>query len=284
MGTMILHNVLLWIAQIQPIHRQDVYQKPKNPCAVAVFAVLVAIGSGCASNAAKDTAKPDEQGQQLSAAENSDVEIEPTVVSYTEYKDPLIGLNRAVFAFNDVSYRYALIPLSKGYIKVVPDPVKKGIGNFFYNLKTPIYLVNNTLQLKPKLAATNVVRFGINSTFGLLGLFDPAKNWFDMERAESHLNDTLIHYGAGYGFYLVLPFSGPSDLRSGVSTLGDYFLTPTVYLLDSPERTAVQAFDGFQDFAPQAERYERVRDEADDPYIFFRNFYLQRIMRDAEYD
>lgn len=209
--------------------------------------------------------------------------IKPTVVSYPDYNDPLIKLNRTVFAFNDFTYRYALIPLSKGYLNIVPTPIQTGISNFFYNIKTPIYAFNHLLQGEPRPAGNALLRFGINFTVGILGFFDPARDWWRMERQEIHLQDTLASYGAGYGFYLVLPIIGPSDARNGVSRIGDYFLNPIVYTIDSPRSTYAQAFDGFHAFAPNATNYEKLRDKSRDPYIFFRNMYLQGIQRDEDY-
>ncbi len=202
---------------------------------------------------------------------------------YSDYRDPLIGMNRAIFTFNDVTYRYLLIPLSKGYRWLVPDPVETGIGNFFHNLKTPIYVVNDLFQLEPKPLGRHLSRFVINSTIGVLGLFDPAQAWFGLERKETSFEDTLADYGAGYGIYLVLPFFGPSDVRNGTAQVVDYFLNPVPYLTDEPETTVIQAYDNFQAFAPGAETYETLRRTRDDPYIFFRNLYLQGVQRDARH-
>ncbi len=264
-----------------------------NGAARFAFLVLLSLsisGTGCASlrsGAEADRSASRYQsgaarlpfpGSRMTAPEGTNL-----VVSYKDYRDPLIGLNRGIFAFNDVLYRYALIPISKGYVWVMPDPAEKCIGNFFQNLKSPIYLVNQLLQFKPRDMGRTVVRFGINTTLGIAGLFDPARAWFDIPRAETHLDDTLAQYGAGYGLYLVLPIFGPSDIRNSISTVGETFLNPIPYLLDRPESTIVQGYDYFQEFAPTAERYETLRKKTDDPYIFFRNLYLQGVQRDADY-
>ena len=256
---------------------------------------LIALGSGCASlNQPQENvgrtyvpvetpASEVDQGVKVIDAPEGIPDVEPTVVSYTDYNDPLEGFNRAMFTFNDVAYRYALIPLASGYVQVVPLPVRNSVTNFFYNLKTPIYFVNNALQLEGALACRNLARFVINSTLGLAGLFDPAADWFGLERAEAHFDDTLMKYGAGYGVYLVLPFFGPSDLRDGTSAITDYFLNPVTYLMDNPEKFGVKAFDYLQDYSSDAERYNALREKSDDPYILFRNLYLQSIMRDTDY-
>ena len=205
---------------------------------------------------------------------------EPTVVGAPRARDPLIWLNRGVFAFNDVAYRFALIPLAKGYNKV-PRAARRGVGNFFHNLRSPVYFLNHALQLRAARAGRTLGRLVVNSTAGIGGLFDPADAWLGWEREESHLHNTLASYGAGYGLYLVLPLLGPSDLRSGVSIGAESFLSPIPYVLGDPEGMALRAFDPFQEFTPRADDYLTLRAKAEDPYIFFRNLHLQGIQRDA---
>lgn len=210
-------------------------------------------------------------------------EPEPTVVSYTEYRDPLIRVNRVIFKFNDVTYHYLLIPLTKGYRKLVPDPIERGIRNFFYNIKTPVYAVNHLLQGKPKPFGRTLLRFGINTTIGLLGFFDPAKSKFNIKKEETHFENTLAHYGVDYGIYLVIPIMGPADIRRGVGSFVDGFLNPIPYFVEFPWSFAIAGFDNFQNFAPVAKRYDKLRRKPDDPYIYFRNLYLQGVQRDADY-
>lgn len=208
----------------------------------------------------------------------------PTVVSFENYKDPFIRVNRYIFAFNHKAYRYLLIPLAKGYQKAVPDPAQKSIGNFFYNIKTPIYIFNHVLQANPQGALNNTLRFGINSTVGILGLFDPAAQWFQIEKAETHLEQTISHYGLGYGVYLVLPLLGSSDTRNGFSLIMDYMLNPLNYAgIKGSERVLLYSADYINDFSPLADQYLKIYAKAEDPYLFFRNMYLQGVQRDELY-
>jgi phospholipid-binding lipoprotein MlaA len=262
---------------------------------LAAMAAAMLMVSGCATQAAKPVEgeqvvveKPPDESSAADngSSENSSsetVHIDPNVVSYDEYHDPLMPMNRFIFGFNDVVSRYALIPLGKGYARVVPDVVDRRVENFFYNVGSPIYAVNHLLQKEPADSGRSLLRFGINSTLGLLGLFDPAAAWFDLDRRENDFAATLAHYDAGYGAYLVLPFLGPSDLRNGTGRVVDYFLHPIPYVLDQPESSAVIAYGYFHDFAQDAESFERLRDQSDDPYIFMRNLHLQKIQRDAAY-
>ena len=211
--------------------------------------------------------------------------IEPNVVSYTiveEVDDPLIRLNRVIFAFNDVSYRYVLIPFARVYNEV-PTPVRSSIGNFFDNIKSPIPFTNHLLQGEARQAGVDFLRFGINSTVGLLGFFDPATKWFELERANTGFGATLARYNVNHGAYLVMPFAGPSNLRDGTGTMVDSFLNPLAYILEQPDGTITRVFDNMQEFSPTAPAYLELRKNSTDLYIFMRNAHLQDIQRDAEF-
>lgn len=250
-------------------------QKIRIPSFILTLLLALSL-AGCA------TLEDDVAAAQQSGGNNA-TDIEPTVVSYRDFRDPLERVNRAIFVFNDVSYRYVFVPLARGYNRALPAPVRQGVGNFFNNLQAPVHLINNTLQWRPKAAGATIARFGINTTIGILGLFDPAENWFGIEPADASLDETLAKYGAGYGFYLVVPFLGPSSLRAGSSALVEGYFHPIAYLTDDRERIIIQGIDYFQDFAPQADGYVQMVEQSDDPYLFIRNFYLQSLLRDAEF-
>lgn len=243
---------------------------PEGPRWQALILAAV-LACGCAS-----------AGERRAGAKPPPGGLEPTVVASAKYRDPLIGLNRATFAFNDFTYRRVLIPISKGYVWAVPAPARRSVGNFFHNIRTPIYVANDVLQLEPRPLGRHLARFVINSTVGVGGLFDPAQAWFGLKKTATGFEDTLAGYGVGYGIYLVLPIFGSSDVRNGVSLVADYFLNPIPYLTEDPATSAVMAYDNFQEFAADADKYEELRRRLDDPYIFFRNLHLQGVQRDAE--
>lgn len=240
---------------------------------VSLAGLLIACLSGCAG-----------QTQKAQPATVPESQPEPTVVAHREYHDPLIRVNRAMFAFNDVVYRYAMIPIAEGYQWLLPQRVRDSIGNAFHNIKMPIRSINYLAQGNARAAGIDVTRFVINSTIGIAGLFDPAAHWFSLERSENSFEQTVSHYGGGYGIYLVLPFLGPSDLRNGSAVIADYLLNPIPYLTSQPDTSLIMATDQLQSFGPQANRYEKLRAESEDPYLFFRNLYLQSVQRDAAYD
>lgn len=271
---------------------------PAHPAMVNASRVLpallaAAVLCGCASQAADpvpaetvpvpEDEPAGETGSDAGASGDEAVTIDPNVVSYDDYHDPLMPLNRFVFGFNDIVYRYALIPLGKGYAKVTPEAVDRRVDNFFKNAASPVYAVNNLIQVEPKASGINLARFGINTTIGLLGLFDPASAWFGLERETSDFAATLAHYDVGYGTYIVLPFFGPSDLRNAAARGVDYFLHPVPYVLDNPEGFILLSYGYFEEFAQNAADLEELMRESEDPYLFMRNLHLQTIQRDAAY-
>ena len=143
-----------------------------------------------------------------------------------EVFDPLSGYNRVMTDFNDSLYVWVLDPVARGYRWVLPYAARRGVKNFFHNLLFPLRFVNNALQLKIKNAGEEFLRFSINSTIGILGFWDPAKEWFDLEAHEEDFGQTLGYYGVGGGFHVVLPFLGPSNVRDMFSLYPDMQMDP----------------------------------------------------------
>lgn len=200
------------------------------------------------------------------------------------YNDPWEGFNRAMFSFNNVSYQYVLLPLADGYHYVVPGVVRDKIGNAFDNLREPLNLVNNTFAGEFGEAGANLGRFLINSTVGLLGLFDPASDWFDIKPQKQTIANTLQRYDIGSGPYLVIPILGPSDSRGALSTLTEGFVHPVNYIAEPPESYQLRIFEGFDDFSNQSDTYRKLYEQAEDPYIYFRNQYIQGQRRDELFE
>ncbi|MCW8090293.1 MlaA family lipoprotein [Alteromonas sp. ASW11-130] len=221
-----------------------------------------------------------------------EVRVEPTVVAVTDaqrkesvdkekyYHDPWEGFNRTMFGFNHAVYEHVLIPTTNGYRYVVPEVVRDKIGNAFDNIREPLNFINNVFAGELEAAGNNVGRFLINSTIGLLGLFDPATDWFAITEKKQTIADTLRRYDISPGPYLVLPILGPSDVRGGFSTLTEGFLHPINQITEPPESYQLRTFDGFDDFSNQSETYQQIYNSASDPYIYFRNQYIQGQRRD----
>jgi len=188
--------------------------------------------------------------------------------------DPLEPWNRAMFTVNDKLYFWVLKPVARGYSAIVPEWGRVRVSNMFQNITMPVRFVNNLLQLKIKAAGTEVLRFVFNTTAGVGGMFDVAKN-IDLKPQDEDLGQTLGVYGIGNGFYLVWPVLGPSSLRDTVGTVGDYFLDPVNYITPAADRIAIHAWDTTNRTSLHIGDYEDLKESAIDPYVSFRNAYFQ---------
>lgn len=185
--------------------------------------------------------------------------------------DPWEGFNRKVFAFNDTVDRWVLVPLAKGWHFVLPDAAETSVENVFQNLLWPISFVSNVLQAKFKDAGTETARFVINSTVGLLGLFDPAAAW-GIEPRREDLGEAFGAWGIPPGPYLVLPLLGPSSPRDAVGNLAD--VPVAVYYFDG-YAWAAATVDTVNWRALNLERIAKARERSFDWYVFVRNAYVQ---------
>lgn len=139
--------------------------------------------------------------------------------------DPIEDFNRGIFWFNNHLDEYMLEPLAQGYRDVLPDEARTGIGNFFLNLRYPSYLVSDICQGKFEQALDHTGRFLINSTIGIAGFIDFAKD-MGLPDHDEDFGITLAYHGVPAGPYLMLPILGPSNVRDGVGRIVDAFLDP----------------------------------------------------------
>lgn len=191
--------------------------------------------------------------------------------------DPFEGFNEKMFWFNrEVLDRYLLKPLATGWDFILPDPVQRGVHNFFDNLQVVRRVVNNSLQLKLTGAATELARFGINSTIGLVGFFDVAKDAFGIEQRDEDTGQTFGVWGMGPGPYLVLPLLPPLTIRDGVGYAVDVAMTPYVYFIPWWGSFAGTATNTVNERSLNLDRFERVAESTVDLYGAVRNAYLQR--------
>jgi phospholipid-binding lipoprotein MlaA len=158
-------------------------------------------------------------------------------------KDPLEGLNK-VFFYTNGALDYVLFePLARGYRYITPQVARDAISRAFKNLSSPITFANDLLQFRFRRAATTFSRFAINSTVGVLGLFDIAAE-LGLEAHEADFGQTLYALGVGDGIYLVLPIFGPTTARDAVGLGVDNLLDPRSWFIDSTARLAIYAGEG----------------------------------------
>jgi len=189
--------------------------------------------------------------------------------------DPLEPLNRALFVFNDKAYYWVMKPVAQGYAAIVPETARVSVRNFFRNITMPVRFVNNLLQGKIRNSGVELLRFLINTTTGIGGLFDPAKNDWHIEPREEDLGQTLGKYGLGHGFYLVLPLLGPSSLRDTVGLAGDFFLDPVNYVDDNRVVIGAHVLNAENEVSLRIGEYEDLTKSALDPYVAVRDAYSQ---------
>ena len=151
---------------------------------------------------------------------NEDYIVSNQVFQLTGINDSLEPFNRRMYAFNTQIDKKIVYPASRIYAAVVPKPIRKGISNFYNNFSEIPTFVNSVLQLKPGKAVNALGRFVVNSTVGVLGVADVAKN-MGMKRDPETMGDTLGHYGVRTGTFLVLPVLGPSNIRDAIGSAAD---------------------------------------------------------------
>jgi phospholipid-binding lipoprotein MlaA len=191
--------------------------------------------------------------------------------------DPFEGFNEKMFWFNrEVLDRFLLKPAATAWDFIMADPVQRGIYNIFDNLAVVRRVVNNTLQWKLTGAATEVARFTINSTIGLVGFFDVARDAFGIQQRDEDTGQTFGAWGIGPGPYLVLPFLPPLTIRDGIGYAFDTAMTPYIYFIPWYANAGATATSTVNERSLNLDRFERVAESTIDLYGAVRNAYLQR--------
>lgn len=191
-------------------------------------------------------------------------------------QDPWEPYNDNMFWFNRQFDRFLLKPVATGYDAILPDPVQRSIKNALDNLAVVRRLVNNILQLKLGGAGREVARFTINSTIGVAGLFDVAKDGFGIEQSDEDTGQTLGVYGVGPGPYLILPFLPPMTVRDGIGLAADGAMNPLNYFIPFAATAGTYGTYAVNERSLNLDRFERVEETVVDLYSAVRNAYLQR--------
>ncbi len=189
--------------------------------------------------------------------------------------DPLEGLNRATFQFNDAVDKAVLEPVARGYETVTPQFVRSGISNAFGNVGDVATGLNNLLQGKPGNAASDIGRVIVNSTLGILGLFDVATP-MGLEKNNEDFGQTLGKWGVGSGPYLVLPLMGPSTVRDTGGRVVDSQVSYSKLIDHVPTRNEVTGLNIIHIRAELLNAGKTLEEASLDKYQFLRDAFLQR--------
>ena len=198
------------------------------------------------------------------------------LAEYRENNDPIEPTNRVFYKVNDTLDTYILAPVARGY-RYVPGAVRRPVHNVLANLSSPVIFANDVLQTKPRRAGDTLMRFLINSTAGVGGLFDVAAD-LGYPQHGTDFGVTLALWGVGEGPFLFLPFLGPSNPRDASGFAGNILLDPLTYATFG----GVNTLNGVRTGVGLVDARERVLDpvadikkSALDPYATFRSLYRQ---------
>jgi phospholipid-binding lipoprotein MlaA len=187
--------------------------------------------------------------------------------------DSFPTFNRAMWWFNyDIMDKNVLRPVVHGYVNWVPSPFRLGVTHFVSNLDEPNNVVNNLLLGNVKHSGASLARFSLNSTVGMLGLFDIATD-MGIREHKMRLTTVLGRAKVTQGPYFMIPLAGPMTLRSGIGQVVDNLYWPYSYMGTSVTiaKFAITGLDARARVIDQ----ESIIDNAFDPYITTRDFYLQ---------
>ena len=213
----------------------------------------------------------------LSFANEDDVE---SSIRYDEIYDPLEPINRAILGFNFFIDDIAIRPVIKTYKFIAPDPVEKGVSNFFSNLKEPIRVISFVFQGEFLKSLNSAGRFTVN-TITSLGTFDLASR-VGMPKNETDIGLTLAKGGISSGPYLVLPILGPSNLRDFSGDIVEFVIDPVSNNI--PNREYVSIGDGLNSRAEVDEEIDLIRDSSSDQYEMLKSIYYQNRNSQIEED
>jgi len=188
--------------------------------------------------------------------------------------DPLETINRKTFAFNQQIDRFIFRPVAKTYDFIVPNIIQHRVTNFFNNLDEVGNISNDILQANLKWALRDTTRFFINTTVGVLGLFDPASH-IGLERNSQDFGLTLAKWGVEDSPYFVIPFLGPSTLRDTIGSGYDYSLSITNFIKPDSAKYGLLVLQTI-DARAQLLSTDKVLRQAFDPYAFMYDAYSQK--------
>lgn len=241
--------------------------------AVALLGLVATIGSLTPARA--EEAFPEEPEAALEAY---DPLFDEAAGAEVLERDPLEGANRWTFAFNQGLDRWLLDPLTRGYQWLVPAPGRRGVNRVFRNLNSPVVFANEVLQLRPVPAGITIGRFVVNSTLGIVGIFDVADDWMGLTRGEADFGQTLARYHVPRGPYLVVPLFGPSTARDALGTIVDQAIDPLTYLvgpLNLQWQLILGSGQGLALRDSHLGSLDALRDSSVDYYAALRSAYLQ---------
>ncbi len=257
--------------------------------AVALAGVMGALSRAAAAEEAGTAAAGVSTAAAGAAEDVAEVDDEEDEYAQPAVWDPFEKVNRTTFKFNDGLFRHVVRPVTRGYEAVTPAPVRRGLVSFFDNVKFPVRFVGSLLQGKVDRAAAETGKFVVNTTAGIGGFIKVSERFPSLRVPEEDIGQALGAWGLPAGPFIVLPVLGPANPREIVGRVGDYVLTPTTWEKGSimPEELevmdelswewdlALSGLDTLSALPGLVAAYDSFSKSAVDPYIAFRNGFLQ---------
>ncbi len=190
--------------------------------------------------------------------------------------DPWENFNRAMFDFNDTLYFWLFKPTATGYAILVPQPARVGVANVYENVvRFPIRFVNNLLQGKVEGSFRELLKFLVNTVFGLGGLVESSRDHAYLNPPVQDLGKTFKAWGIDEGVYVNWPIFGPYTMRDTFGDIGDTFLWPPTYIKPWYWSTAIWTHEKANLLSLRLNDYEALKEASVDPYVALRDVYLQ---------
>jgi phospholipid-binding lipoprotein MlaA len=193
-------------------------------------------------------------------------------------QDPYEKFNRKMYKFNKVVDKYIIKPPAATYGAVLPNPAKRGVNSFINNLKEPLNLFYGIIEFESDKAFNSFFRFFINTTFGILGIFDVAEQ-AGLKKDNSSFGGVLKHYGVKRGPYIILPILGPSNIRDGFGTIVDIGVNPLNFLKFKNDKKFLKVYYGTS-LIVEREKFigldKTLSEVSIDEYAALRSFYYQK--------
>ncbi len=253
---------------------------------IGVLVVVMAIG-GAVDSSAAEWGPPDSEAlapvelvqAALARVELAQAKPMPKAEAENDVNDPLETMNRGIFEFNEFFLQWILGPISGVYKDFVPDPVRKSVGNILHLVASPIILANDLLQGEWKRAWITTQRTVVNATVGVAGTFDVAET-LGLPRHNEDFGQTLAVWGVGEGFYLVIPFFGPSNPRDGIGKFVDGYFHPLTRWADNTDREEITyglfAASAVHDYSEIKDELDQIRKTSIDYYAAIRSMFRQK--------
>ena len=257
----------------------------KRPPSILPF--LVAFGLVPLLGACTSPPRKPAETAPVAAVRTDNVKAKPANVEHNDLEeydvdlvpDPLEPINRVTFSVNHQIYRFVLRPISKGYEKIVPTPVRKGIRNAYENVRFPVRLVNNALQGNFTRARQELEKFLINTSIGVGGIIRQSDRIPSLaEVPPTDTGVTFAKWKMSSGPYLVLPLLGPSTFRDTVGLAGDWALNPVSWVTIASGELwllAIPYTNTLRSLPEQLATYDSVTENALDRYLAARSAYIQ---------